>query len=140
MRLVTLVCCETCVIDQFTNRVSVFNIFEEILTPTLPIAIYSLATFSLWAREPGEPDPEATLTIKLNDRQMMQAPIAIAFQDKPRCRNVFTVNGLILGEQGQLTVEVAIGDAIYGTWTAPVLIITPAAEAVPAAPARPETE
>ena len=45
MRLVALLCCETCVVDLFTNRVSVFNVFEEILTPTLPIAVYSLATF-----------------------------------------------------------------------------------------------
>jgi len=136
MRLISALCCESVVVDQFTNRVSIFNLLEEVITPTLPVGIFVVANFALWEREPGEADSRASLIVRMNTNQLTQLPFEIAFQDKSRCRTIVGLSGIVLNEVGQLTFEITVGDAIYSTWRVPVsLVAQQTAEAVaPAAP------
>jgi hypothetical protein len=129
MRLLLFTCAETCVLDQLTNRSSLFNLLEEIVTPTFPVAIYSVAIFSLWERDESEPDTEARLTVKLNTHELMQAPIALAFQGKLRCRALVTVHGLVVSEHGNLIFEVASGGSVVGAWTVIVQRVSEAGQA-----------
>jgi hypothetical protein len=129
MRLLLLTCAETCVLDQLTNRASLFNLLEEIVTPTFPVALYSAAIFSLWERDESEPDAEARLTVKLNTHELMQAPMALAFQGKLRCRVLLTVHGLVVSEPGNLVFEVASGGSVVGTWTALIQSVSQAGQA-----------
>jgi hypothetical protein len=120
MQLLLLTCAETCVIDQTTQRLSLFNLLEEVQTPTFPAAIYSVAVFTLWEREAAEPDPNAQLIVRLNNNQLLQAPLKVAFQEKLRTRTILTVHGLVMAEPGTLIVEVRAGDDIARTWRVPI--------------------
>src|SRR6516164_1595788 len=108
MRLLLLTCAETIVIDQATNRASLVNLFEEVVTPAFPIRVYSIALFTMWEREPAEADTRAQITVRLNDRQLLQAPLALSFQQTVRCRAILTMLGLVLNEPGILVFEAAL--------------------------------
>jgi hypothetical protein len=133
MNLLLLTCAETSVLDQATNRVSLFNLLEEVITPTFPIGIYSIAVFTLWEREATEPDTHADLTVRLNERQLMQAQLGLNFQQATRCRAIITVLGLLLNEPGILVFEITLAGQVVGSWRVPVSATPQAAEVAPAA-------
>jgi hypothetical protein len=128
MQLLLLTCAETCVIDVNTNRPSLFNLIEEISSPTFPAAIFTVAIFTLWERDEAEPDSAAELVIRLNNNQLFQAPVSLAFQGTRRCRAVLSIQGLVITEPGSLTFEVRHSDNLVGAWRVPVL---GAAQAMP---------
>lgn len=132
MRLLLLACADTSVVDQTTNRASLFNLLEEVITPTFPIGIYSIAVFTLWEREPAEPDTHAELTVRLNERQLMQGQLALNFQQTIRCRSILTLRGLPLSEPGILLFEITLAGQVVGSWRVLVTRTPQATEAAPA--------
>jgi hypothetical protein len=132
MRLLLLTCAETTVIDQATNRASLVNLFEEVVTPAFPIRVYSIMLFTMWEREPAEADTQAQITVRLNDRQLLQSPLALNFQQTMRCRAILTMLGLVLNEPGILVFEAALAEQIVGSWQVPVRSVPQTAETAPA--------
>ncbi len=132
MRLRLLACAETALVDQATNRASVINLLEEVVTPTLPAVIWSVAVFTFWEREAAEADTHADLIVRLNQAPLVQTQLALTFQDKMRCRAVATLFGLPLTEPGTLVFEVLLDNQVVGTWPVPVIAPPQVAEAPPA--------
>jgi|ERR1700722_4291112 hypothetical protein len=117
MRLLTFICAEQCAIDGPTNRVSFFNLLEEIKTPIFPSAMYLTTIFSLWERELNEPsDFDALVIIKMNDTEILRNPLKVNFQGELRCRAMVVVQGLVLPGPGLLTIEIDGGPDLSGIW------------------------
>jgi hypothetical protein len=135
MELALLVVGDGCSIDRGTNRASVFNLLEEIPTPTFPIAIYAVSVFTLWIREEGEPDTDAQLRVFLNEVQLRQTPLPLRFEGTSRCRNVTNILGLVLSGPGTLHFDVLLIDRVVGTWKIPVRGLPQVVEAQPQPPA-----
>jgi hypothetical protein len=130
MKLLLMTCADSCAIDRHSNRVSIFNILEYVITPTLPTVLYSLSVFTLWEREGNDAaDMNALLKIKMNDRELLQSELIIRFQDpSTRVRNVTVVQGVVLSEPGQLRFEVSRGDTVLGKWDILVTVVPHAGE------------
>ena len=116
MRLLALICAEQCVIDGPTNRVSIFNLLEEVKSPTFPAALYLTTILTLWEREPTEEDIDASVVIRLNDTELFRNPLRVSFQGLPRCRAIAVLGGLTLPSPGLLSIEVSGGPDLSQTW------------------------
>ena len=128
MKLLLLVCAETSVVDQATNRASLFNLLEEVATPTFPILIYSTVVYTSWEREEADSDTQADVSVKLNDKQLFTAQLAINFQQAMRCRSVLTALGLVLTEPGTLVFDIIFGGQVLGSYHVPVKSISQSSE------------
>lgn len=53
-RLELFAVCESCSIDQASNRLSLFNILEETNSEGLPVRVASMAIVSLWLFDPAD--------------------------------------------------------------------------------------
>jgi hypothetical protein len=121
MNLLQVCCSEDYVIDQATNRVSLFNLIEDMPSAVFPFAIYSFCIFSYWERENGELDTSAQLTIEIGDTILFQSPLALTFQDQIKCRAVMKIHGLGVLGPGTMVVKVSLGDVTKGTWKVNVI-------------------
>ncbi|MGA3122613.1 MAG: hypothetical protein ABSF69_17750 [Polyangiaceae bacterium] len=56
-RLEYFLVAESLAIDALTNRVSIFNVLEEVVMPSFPSALPTVTAIACWYAEPGE-NPE----------------------------------------------------------------------------------
>ncbi|MBI4580026.1 MAG: hypothetical protein HY718_10015 [Planctomycetes bacterium] len=104
-------------VDQRTNRVSIFNIMEEIHAREFPITIPNMVILCSWNAENGdnERDFQMTLRPSLDGRPVgIPQPLAHNFRiPGRRCRNFVAVEGLPLAGPGRLLVELLLnGDHV----------------------------
>ena len=141
MRIILFTCAESAAIDQATNRVSIFHVIEEILSPVLPGAWPQMLVVAVGIREDGEPSVfNMTLRVTLTGREqpLLEGPFMIDFQNRPRARALGQIAGLVLPGPGVLRFAIFYGDREMAAWDinvtqigAPVVINQPA----PVAPA-----
>src|SRR3984893_15824815 len=120
---------ESTSIDVTTNRLSVFNIFDEINTPSLPTIMPGLAVVIMLTRDESEPDDvEIQISVSLNGRPLAQLPVTSSFQSKLKARIVATVQGMIFTEQGMYELAGHRGDERLGAWNLQVNLIPTTAQ------------
>lgn len=121
------------VVDERTNRVSVFNILEQIQSSTFPMVIPQTTIFFYLERQPDEPSTiEATVVISLNETELTRSPIALQFEDAVRHRATVQLRGLLVPRPGNLTIAMVEGTAMVGSWT--ILVEAPEQPSVIADP------
>jgi hypothetical protein len=104
--------CESISIDQETNRVSVFNIVEEVAPikarPTGPI-VPQVVALACWNREPGDEnkDFQATLRIHAPEEKAKDFPVNFKME-KPRYRLSLRLQGVPALKPGQLRFEMLL--------------------------------
>lgn len=116
MNLIFLIAAESVSVDQSTNRLSLFNVADEMLAPAFPTVIPTLSVVALITRETGEEAGPASLRVRPNDETLIEGAIPLAFQDKLKTRAMITVQGLAIAAAGTLNCEVLFGQDIAGTW------------------------
>jgi hypothetical protein len=139
MELLFLTCAESASIDQTTNRLSLFNIVEEISAAAFPGMVPSAALVMIAERESHEPD-QATLQLSLllNGQQLYSASLVVHFQQQMRCRVVANMNGIPLNGPGRLEFNVEYSSKSLGRWPVeikalPSPVIAPPPQPVPTA-------
>jgi hypothetical protein len=147
MRVEMFACAESAVIDQGTNRLSVFNFLEDIFAPVFPLA-YPQATIAIIAsREETEPstfDLNLRLTSTVQEQPLLQAPLRIDFQSRGRARVLAQIAGLPVPGPGRLRFSLLTGDDELAAWevaviqvSEPRIVVQPTGPTGPAAPATP---
>jgi hypothetical protein len=142
MRCELFAVAESASIDITTNRLSIFHIWDEITTPSLPTMMPSLAIVMMLTREENEPnDVDLQVSVSRNGQTLAQIPATVSFQTMLKARFVATVQGMVFTEQGVYELAVHRGDEPpLGAWRIQVRLVPPAqpqlqpVETVPASP------
>ena len=108
-------------IDQSTNEVSVFNIWEEINTDDLPTIVPRGAAITLWNAEPGDAgrDFQSMLVIRLPDGAVLQSPANFTMST-PRHRVTQRFVALPVTTEGEIVFSVMLNGELKATHTVSV--------------------
>ena len=106
MRIKYLICSESSSFDQFTGRVSLFHLMDQIIAPTYPVAIPQISVIVCMEREENEPDSaELKIQIKLGAQELMSYPASIQFRGGTIARAVGNLQGFYVPAAGRLTAS-----------------------------------
>jgi len=96
-------------IDQQTNRLSVFNVLEQIASPNFPVQLLSATAVSLWVANPGdeERDFQCTLRVISPNGDCSDFPSNFRFRAR-RHRVIQRLKGFPINEPGVLRFEVML--------------------------------
>ena len=120
MNLQFIAVAEGATIDRATNRISLFNLMDEIAVPAFPVMIPTMAVANMISRDAGEEAVPVRLRITLNEQNLLLTDIQLDFQGHLRTRGVVMIQGLIIQQPGNCVVDILFGDNVAGTWTIPV--------------------
>jgi hypothetical protein len=116
-------------IDITTNRLSTFNLWDEINAASLPTMVPGIAIVMMLTREESEPaNPEIQIAVSHNSRTLAHLPVTASFETKMKTRIVATVQGMVFTEQGVYEVAAHHGDERLGVWRIQVNLISSAAQ------------
>ena len=100
---------ESVSVDQITNRVSIFNVLEEVHPPKLPFAISKLVAVCLWIAEEGDEDRDFqvafTFTQPDDEKKVWYQNFRIPGR---RHRTIATFDGIPLSRAGTLRLDVEL--------------------------------
>lgn len=116
MHLDFIVCAQSAVIDQATNNLSIHNIFEEIGAPIFPVAITMSVVAHLKKKKSEKENQALRLVFSLDNDQIGDQPINVAFQDKLVTRIIARIQPLVLQRPGILKVEIKQKNSSLGVW------------------------
>lgn len=96
-------------IDQQTNRLSLFNVLEQIKGPNFPLVLRSAAAISLWVEEDGDQgrDFQCMLRIILPNGRQHNFTSNFRFGSR-RHRVIMRLQGFPIDEPGILQFEVLL--------------------------------
>jgi hypothetical protein len=136
MNLRFLTASESTAIDSRTNALSLFNVLEEILSPSFPVLIPKISIIALLERTLDEPTvlESVTLEIRMDQDLLLTTPMNIDFQGRPRIRAIVEYQGFVVHRPGALTFTVRNADEILGIWRINAGQIGPSEAQVFAAP------
>lgn len=113
MRLTYLLACEGVSIDQFSNNISLFNVFERCIPGTLPRVV----VVSTWSREPGDEnrDFQASLRVRAGDNVLGDFPQNFRMT-APSHRVLHNLLGLPVQLGQQIVLEMRLNDELRGSY------------------------
>lgn len=96
-------------VDQQTNRLSLFNVLEQIAGPNFPLVLFSAAAVSLWVAEPGDDERDFQCTLRILTPNGDQRDISTNFRFRGRRHRVIQrLQGFPINEPGMLRFEVLL--------------------------------
>lgn len=108
-RLEFFIVSEDMSIDQFTNRLSLFNILEELAIPALPFVLPSAIAVSLWMMEAGDDELDFQCLLRVTMPNDTQLEFTTNFKTSSRRHRVIqTIQGVTLNNPGVLRFEVLL--------------------------------
>jgi hypothetical protein len=115
------------VVDQQSNRISIFNLLEELSAPGFPAMHTQMAIIAILDRTQDEPsEPQMSIRIVINQTELITTPIVPSFGEFTRARLVANLSGLAIPEPGMLRCELRLNDDVISTWNVPVREVAPA--------------
>lgn len=118
MKVILFTCVKLAVTDATTNALSLFQVMEELQTPSFPLAIPSFTIVIILERERG--DRKKTLLhyrLKLGRQTLVELPLEINFLGRKRYRNHGVVHGLTIPQPGTLKAEIRLKNRTLGSWS-----------------------
>ena len=110
-------CAESVVVDIETNRLSLFNLMEELGAASFPVVIFPIAFVAAFTRTPDEPDdPPLKLLIKIDDEVLFQVAPASPFRGHLRSRAIWRMASLVIPKPGVLRATLHTGELLLGKW------------------------
>ena len=108
MKITLLTCAESVVVDQRTNKVSVFNVIDSINVPLFPFVMQRMTVLSMFSRTPEEPvEPQGfELVIALAGQELLRSGLQMNFSHHPQLRHMFEVQSVVIATPGVLTISV----------------------------------
>ena len=115
-RLEYFIVAESYALDSQTNRVSIFNVLEDVKAPHFPAHI-SLVAIASWNAEPGDQEREFQTSLLIHS---IDGPhrFDMAFRmPEPRARTVIQLQYLPVVEAGEMRFEILLDGAHAATHT-----------------------
>jgi len=107
-RLEFFIVSESMSIDQFTNRLSLFNILEEVESPNFPFQL-SIIAVSLWMKEPGDDERDFQCILRVSMPNVPPREFTVNFRFISRRHRVIqNIQAIQLNEPGVLRFEVLL--------------------------------
>lgn len=126
MKIQMLLCSKDVVIDQATNMVSVFNIYEDVVSPAYPLYVSPFTVFMVATREDSDPDSfQTSLALKLDNDSLFNNPWPIEFRGTKRVRNAVQFTMVPVARPGNLVVSLSMGNEILNSYIIPFTISGP---------------
>ena len=113
--LYTLACVRT-ILDANSNNISCIEVLEQLSVASFPNVFPEVAI--VWCVARGAHEPESLPTrfhIFLNEVQLYEAPVDVAFQGTLRTRAIVRLAGLVVTNPGRLRFEFRSAE-ISGSW------------------------
>jgi len=121
-------------VDQQTNRMSLFNVIEQLASPSFPFPLLYAASVSLWVAEDDDDegkDYQCILRILLPDGIKHDFPTNFTFKTR-RHRIITRIQGIPITKPGLLQFEILLNGKHHATHEIDILQIDPN-ELLPAA-------
>jgi hypothetical protein len=113
--LYTIACVRT-ILDANSNNISCIEVLEELSVGSFPNVFPEVAIIWCIAREANEPEAvPSSFHIFLNETQLYEAPVEVAFQGKLRTRAIVRLAGLTITNAGRLRFEFRSAE-VNGSW------------------------
>ncbi len=115
-------------IDRFTNRMSLFNVVEQINSPSFPLWMPEISFVVAILRGEGDPQEFTAKTeLRLGDKVLVQSNAPISFKNGPIARNILNLRGIPIPAPGELTYRFPLDGEETATILIPVLATPEAA-------------
>jgi hypothetical protein len=112
-----LLCAEGITRDAESNNISVFNIYEELTPPSLPIIVPKMSILSVVERDQNDPNLfPATLRISLANQIVFEQQIEFNFQGLIRTRNIIVFGGMPITQPGTMDIVILINNDVFQTY------------------------
>lgn len=116
---------ERVIIDTESNRLTIFNLLEDLNVNQFPLFIPSLNVLNMLSKDDGdETILQCKLVLKLNDEELLNQPITLNFQNNRRNRSIVRIGGLMIPQSGKLLFEFYQNENLLATFLS-ILNITP---------------
>ncbi len=121
MKVLLFLACDSTSTDRYSNRLSVFNIFDGVVSTAFPLFLPNLSVCEIFEREQGDGEKiSLNLRISQGGAQVGDFPIEASFGTEERLRAVQNVSGLPIQGPTPLRFEVHRGGEVLATWEVPV--------------------
>jgi hypothetical protein len=114
--------CESAIIDQRTNALSIVNIIEEVNTIGLPAVFPKVTIVIVLERKTNEKDFDLDLVISQGKKKIFNKNTAIRFQGKLRTRHLIEMMGFTITDSENVKFEISKGKTKLGTLILKVVI------------------
>ena len=117
MRTLLFLCAEGVSIDRQSNKISAYNILEEVLAAGFPLLLQELVLLASYSKEPGDAD-KTSLTVRISsgETELFQHDAPFDFQDKPKARLVFRIKGLVIPSAMPVNCEILSGGRVLSKY------------------------
>jgi len=135
MNVALAVCAAGSAIDRFSNRLSIFNVIEQIVSPSFPVWVPEM-TFAVVLRR-GEQDPQrfqASARVHMGNEIINTAQVGIDFENGQFARQIMNFQGLPVIHPGELVFELLLPNGAVASSSIPVTLVAPSAPAAAPAP------
>lgn len=117
MRCLLAVCADSAVVDQSNNRLSLFNIIDDLSIQQFPALFTRLTPVFLVEREEGDPELfNAAIVITQGANELGRIPVDANFSGRPRLRLLPQIQGLVVPVPGEIRVTLRQGEIELGHW------------------------
>jgi len=122
VREVYSICAETIVTDITSNKLSIFNVIDEIALLQFPVAVPRISVLFGVQRENEDPEQvDGLLTFSRDEVELSRWPANINFGELPRSRLIYVINGLVIPGPGQFKFALVVQGAEIARWEFPVV-------------------
>ena len=116
-----IVCAQNVSVDRFTNKLSIFNVIDRIVAPSLPLWISELTVAASFLREGDEPiDYVGSIELALNHTPIVKTEVRGTFRHGPTSRMIVNFPGLPIQSTGLLSVTFALSGVKSWIYLIPV--------------------
>lgn len=117
MRCTLTICCESGVVDQINNTLSIFNVIDDINVEQFPGVFAKLSiVFVVLREDEDEQQLEALMTVHHAGNEMVRAPLAANFGDQRRLRLISAIHGFVIPAPGVYRAAMWLDDRELGYW------------------------
>lgn len=119
MELTLITCASGISVDQQHNTLSLFNIIEDVNSPSFPMVIPSMVFVGMVTKSPDEPNEvrDLMLVASLDDERIFQGAInPVDFQGRPNARLIVNIQGLVISRPGILNLALHQPERALGIW------------------------
>ena len=121
MKLRLLLCAKDFSVDQASNLLSAFGIWEEGTSPSFPVLLVPFSVMATFERQDTEPEiQEIRLKVKVSGQEILSQPVQVSFQGKPRMRLITQLNGLPVMVPGLVEVDLMKNGTRLGKYSFPM--------------------
>lgn len=117
-----VLCAEAIIVDQFTNKLSLINLLENVAAAGFPFVFPNLSALISIRREDGENEsPDAEIVVSISEVELAKAPLNVNFQGANYTRSIFNMAGVLIEGPGEISLVARVGGAEAVTWRCPII-------------------